>query len=160
MIVITWKRSNLCSNLCTQLQSNYFKELSCNTTVAIGESPSDKCEKLHTVATSNNRDNTSCSLDYCLFAPRIYGCYSSLVVNRTFNATPTERLQQHPLLFTTKHTDRTFFLWRFSHSTTFTSWSQHHFVAIGKPEPRVRKASHCGSKQQQRSHAMITLRVR
>ena len=99
MIVITWKRSNLCSNLCTQLQSNYFKELSCNTTVAIGESPSDKCEKLHTVATSNNRDNTSCSLDYCLFAPRIYGCYSSLVVNRTFNATPTERLQQHPLLF-------------------------------------------------------------
>ena len=33
------------------------------------------------------------------------------VVNRTFNVTPTERLQQHPLLFTTKRTDRTFFLW-------------------------------------------------
>jgi len=30
-------------------------------------------------------------------------------------------------------------------------------VAIGKPERQVRKASHCGSKQQQRSHAMITL---
>jgi len=37
-------------------------------------------------------------------------------VNRTFNATPTERLQQHPLLFTTNHTiDRTFFLWHDLH---------------------------------------------
>jgi len=33
-------------------------------------------------------------------------------------------------------------------STTFTSWSQHHFVAIGKPEQQVRKDLHCGSKQQ------------
>jgi len=32
--------------------------------------------------------------------------------------------------------------------TTFTSWSQHHFVAIGKPEQRVGKALHCGNKQQ------------
>jgi len=32
--------------------------------------------------------------------------------------------------------------------TTFTSWSQQHFVAIGKPERHVRKASLCGSKQQ------------
>ena len=32
--------------------------------------------------------------------------------------------------------------------TTFTSWSQHHFVAIGNPERRVRRASHRGSKQQ------------
>ena len=30
-------------------------------------------------------------------------------------------------------------------------------VAIGKPEWQVRKASHCGSKQQQWSHATITL---
>ena len=34
------------------------------------------------------------------------------VVNHTTNATPPERLQQHPLLFTTNHTDRTFFVWR------------------------------------------------
>ena len=33
------------------------------------------------------------------------------VVNRTFNATPTERLQQRPLLFAMKRTHRTFFLW-------------------------------------------------
>ena len=32
--------------------------------------------------------------------------------------------------------------------TTFTSWSQHHFVAIGIPERHMRKASHCGSKEQ------------
>jgi len=41
--------------------------------------------------------------------------------------------------------------------TTFTYWSQHHFVAIGNPERHVRKASHCGSKQQYSSHAMIIL---
>jgi len=32
--------------------------------------------------------------------------------------------------------------------TTLTSWSQHHFVAIGNPERHVRKASHRGSEQQ------------
>jgi len=30
-------------------------------------------------------------------------------------------------------------------------------ITIGKPERQVRKASHCGSKQKRRSHAMITL---
>jgi len=33
-------------------------------------------------------------------------------VNHTINATLPERLQQHPLLFTTNHTVRTFFVWR------------------------------------------------
>jgi len=33
-------------------------------------------------------------------------------------------------------------------STTSTSMSQHHFVAIGNPEQHMRKASHRGSKQQ------------
>ena len=64
------------------------------------------------------------------------------VVNRTFNATSAKRLQQHPLLFTTNHTDRTFFLWRLhtarpphpDHSTIFL-WSE-------KPEQHVRRASH------------------
>ena len=32
--------------------------------------------------------------------------------------------------------------------TTSTSWSQHHFVAIGNPEGHVCEASHRGSKQQ------------
>jgi len=30
-------------------------------------------------------------------------------------------------------------------------------VAIGKPERQLRKTSHCGSKQKQRSHAVLTL---
>ena len=34
------------------------------------------------------------------------------VVNHIINATPQERLQQQTLLFTTNHTDRTFFVWR------------------------------------------------
>ena len=38
------------------------------------------------------------------------------VVNHTINATPPQRLQQHPLLYTTNHTDRTFFVWKL-HST-------------------------------------------
>jgi len=32
--------------------------------------------------------------------------------------------------------------------TIFTSWSQHHFVAIGNPERHVHKTSHYDSKQQ------------
>jgi len=32
------------------------------------------------------------------------------VVNHTINAALSERLQQHPLLFTTNRTDRTFFV--------------------------------------------------
>jgi len=41
--------------------------------------------------------------------------------------------------------------------TTFTSWPQQHFVAIGKPKQQMHKASHCGSKQQWRSPNKITL---
>ena len=41
------------------------------------ESPSGMCAKLHTVAASNNIDHLTRSLYYCLFAPHIYGCYSS-----------------------------------------------------------------------------------
>ena len=33
--------------------------------------------------------------------------------------------------------------------TTSTSWSQHHFVAIGNPEGHVRKASHHGQARRQ-----------
>jgi len=35
---------------------------------------------------------------------------------------------------------------KFAPGTTFTSWSKHHFVVIGKPRRQVCKASHCGSK--------------
>ena len=63
-------------------------------------SPSGKCAKLRTVAASNNRDHTPWSLCYCLFAPHmciwvLFFAHIPFVVNCTFNATPTERLQQH-----------------------------------------------------------------
>jgi len=78
------------------------------------ESPSGKCAKLHTVATSNNRDHTPWSLFayaivtlnrsqvstgrdstpqalcYCLFAPQ-YGCYSSCTSRSWWIAHSTQR---------------------------------------------------------------------
>jgi len=119
------------------------------------------CAKLRTVVASNNRDHPTRSLYYCLFAPRIdifvLGVHIPFVVSHTINATPPERLQQHPLLFTTNHTDHTLFCVKAELNTTSTFWSQHHFVAIGNPERHVRKASHRGSKQQWRSPDEITL---
>ena len=50
--------------------------------------PSGKCAKLHTVAASNNRDH----MPWSLFT------HIPFVVNRTFNAKSTERLQQLHLL--------------------------------------------------------------
>jgi len=44
--------------------------------------------------------------------PKWHVLCALFVVNHTFNATPMERLQQHPLLFTANRTDRTFFFWR------------------------------------------------
>jgi len=41
--------------------------------------------------------------------------------------------------------------------TTFTSWSKHHFVVIRKAEKQVRKALHCGTKQQGISHVVLIL---
>jgi len=41
--------------------------------------------------------------------------------------------------------------------TIFTSWSKHHFVVIGQAEQQVRKPSHCGPKQQWRSHDVLIL---
>jgi len=79
--------------------------------VAIGN-----CRKLHTVAASNNRDHAPQSLLALLaratYIMVLFFTHIPFVVNHTINATPPERLQQHPLLFTTNHTDRTFFVWR------------------------------------------------
>ena len=58
------------------------------------------CAKLRTVAASNNRVHMPWSLYYYLFAPHIcmvlFFTHNPFVVNRTFNATPPERLQQYP----------------------------------------------------------------
>ena len=66
--------------------------------------------------------------------------------NHTFNATPAEKLQQ--LRFCNEsHLLHVLFV-KVVPGTTFTSWSKHHFVVIGKAEKQVRKASHCRTKQQ------------
>ena len=80
------------------------------------EIPCGICAKLRTVAASNNRVHMPWSLYYCLFAPHIcmvlFFTHIPFVVNHIINATPPEMLQQHPLLFTTNRTNRTFFVWR------------------------------------------------
>jgi len=83
--------------------------------VAIGN-PSGMCAKLRTMAASSNRDHASQSL-FLLLARATYimvlvFTHTPLVVNLTINATPPDRLQQHPLFFTTNRTDCTFFVWR------------------------------------------------
>jgi len=65
------------------------------------EIPSVKCAELRTAAASNNRDHSTRSLYYCLFAPRILWCCSSRTSRSWwivyFSATSTERLQQNRL---------------------------------------------------------------
>ena len=107
------------------------------------------CAKLCTVAESNNRVHPTRSLCYCLFAPHIYGCCSSCNTNREV-ATTSLPFYNEP------HRSHILFV-KVSHSMTFTSWSQYHFVAIGKHESHVCKASHCGSKHQQSLPNKITL---
>ena len=104
------------------------------------ESSNGMCAKLRTVAASNNRDHAPQSLYYCLFAPHICGvvlrahllCGESHIqrnasgeVTTTFPAFYNEPHRSHVLCVKAEPV------------TTFTSWSQHHFVAIGKPERHV-----------------------
>jgi len=94
------------------------------------ESPSGMCAKLRTVAASNNREHMLRSLYYCLFAPHIYGVVlhthsvrgePHIQCNASREVATTSPVFNEPHIFFVK----------VSHSTTFTSWSQHHFVTIG-----------------------------
>jgi len=67
------------------------------------KSSSGKCTNLHTMAASNSRDHPTKSL-YLLLARATHifvllFAHIPFVVNRTFYAMPTERLQQHPFLY-------------------------------------------------------------
>ena len=115
------------------------------------ESPSGMCAELRTVATSNNRDHMPWSLYYCLFAPHICG-----VVLRAHSICGEMHIQRNanwefattsPPFYNEPHRSH-IILVKVSHSMSFTSWSQRHFVAVRKPKRHVRKASHCVSKQQ------------
>jgi len=74
------------------------------------------CANLRTVAASNNRNHAQQSLLLLLaratYIMVLFFTHIPFMVNHTINAMPPERLQQHPLLCTTNHTDRTFFVWR------------------------------------------------
>ena len=65
-----------------------------------------------------SKQQRSCSQSLFLLLARatyimvLFFTHIPFVVNHIINATPPERLQQRPLLFTTNHTDRTFFVWR------------------------------------------------
>ena len=105
---------------------------------------SGKCPKLHTLAASNNRDHPTRSLYCCLFASHIQYLCVALCAHPDFGES---HLQQHPLLLQWTAPIACSFV-KVAPGTTFTSWSKHHFVVIGKVERHVRKSSHCGSKQQ------------
>jgi len=64
----------------------------------------------------NNKDHASQSLLLLLvratYIMVLLLAFIPFAVNHTFNATPPESLQQHPLFCTTNYTDRTFFVWR------------------------------------------------
>jgi len=93
------------------------------------------CAKLRTVAASNNRVHALQSLYYCLFTPRIvvlrahpFRAESHIQRNTNGEAATTS-----PPFHNEPHRSHVLFV-KTSHSTTFTSWSQHHFVAIGKAQ--------------------------
>ena len=57
--------------------------------------------------TCHDHSIIACSRHIHIF---LFFAHIQFVVNHRINATPPERLQQHPLLFTTNHTDRTFYV--------------------------------------------------
>jgi len=109
------------------------------------------CVKLRTVGASNNGGNAPQSLYYSLFAPRIY-----IAVLRVLPVDGESHIQHNasgevattsPPFYNEPHRSHVLCV-KAEPGTTFISWSEHHFVAIGKPKRHVRKGSHCGSKQQ------------
>ena len=74
--------------------------------------------------------------------------------NHTFNTTPTEICNSIPSFFAMNHLLHVLFV-KVVPGTTFTTWSKHHFVTIGKTEQRAHKTSRCGTKQQWRCHVLL-----
>jgi len=99
------------------------------------ESLSSMCAKLRTVAASNNRALLTRSLYYCLFAPHIYG-----VVLRAYSVCGEPHISAQrqrsgcnnipSFLFNEPHRSHVLHM-KAVPGASFTSWSQHHFVAIG-----------------------------
>ena len=128
------------------------------------KSSNGKCAKLHTVAASNNRDHPMISLYYCLLTSHIFLCFYAVALcthpicgeshfQRNVNR---EVATTSPPFCCEPHLSHILSV-KVAPGTNFTSWSKHYFVVIGKPRRQVCKASHCGSKQQARSHVVLIL---
>ena len=95
-------------------------------------------------------------LDRATYIWVLFFAHIPFVVNRTFNATPVERLQQHPLLFTTNNTDCTFFLWRFH--TAQPSHPGHSTILLRSESPSGMCAKlHTVAASNNRDHARQSL---
>jgi len=118
------------------------------------EIPSGMCAKLCIVAASNNRDHARNLSYYCLLAPRIYifalRAHPARGESHNQRNTTGEVATTSPPFYNEPHRSHVLCV-KAELRKTPTSWSQHHFVAVGNPERHVRKASHRRSKQQQRS---------
>ena len=117
------------------------------------ESPSGKCANPHTVAASNNRHHSVIACPrhiYVGFILRAHPVRGESHVQRNANG---QVATASPPLYSEPHRSHVLSE-KAAPGTTFTSWSQHHFFAIGKPERQVRNYE---SNQQQRSHAMTLL---
>ena len=99
------------------------------------KSPSGVCAKFRTVAASSNRVHMPWSVYYYLFALHIYIFVlcahpvrgeSHIQRNATGKVATTS-----PPIYKEPHRSHILFV-KASHGPTSTSWSQHHFVAIGK----------------------------
>jgi len=110
------------------------------------------CAKLRTAAARNNRDHASQSLLLLLARAThiyIFVLHAHPVRGESHNQRNTTRevVTTSPPFYNEPHRSHVLCV-KAELSTTSTSWSQHHFVAIGSPKQHVRKASHRGSKQQ------------
>ena len=99
------------------------------------KSPSGMCAKLRTVAESSNKVHSTRSLCYFLFVPRIMG-----VVLHPHSVRGESHIQRNasvevattsPPFYNEPYRSHVLFV-KASYGTTSTSWSQHHFAAIGK----------------------------
>jgi len=119
-------------------------------TVKIGK-PEWQVRKASHCGSKQQLDHLTRSLYYCLFAPPIYS-----VVLHAHPVRGESHIQRNaigevatisPPFYNKPHCSHVPCV-KAESGTTFTCWSQHHFVAIRKPKRQVHKASHCGTKQQ------------
>jgi len=117
--------------------------------VAIGKPERQVHKASHCARKQQERPHAAITLQYyCLFVPHICGCCSlpHPVRGESHNQHSANRevATTSPPFYDEPHQSHVLFV-KSAPGTTFTSWSQHHFVAIRKPKRQVRKAS---SKQQ------------